>query len=689
MDRFLDAILRYRKSVVVTFLILALLSGIFSLLVSINYNMVDYLPQGAQSTEALDIMKNEFKGKVPNARIMIKNVTIQQALEYKAEISQIEGVSSVSWLDDVVGTDVLTTTPIEFIDDSLLDSYYKNGNALISVAVESGLEESTIKEIRELIGGDNAIEGEAVNRAGTQEMSVSEVLNAMAILVPVVIIILMIATTSWIEPLLFLITIGIAVIINMGTNIFFRDISFITQTVSPILQLAVSLDYAIFLLHSFKTYKEKFEPAKAMKHAIKHALPAVAASAATTIIGFLALVAMRFGIGSDLGINLVKGIFLSFVSVMIFLPAFTLLLHKLIDKTEHRRLVPRVDGIGKLVMKVRTPFLILALIVVIPCFLAQTNTQFLYGTGSVAGVSEAGKDRTSIEDEFGRENALVLLVPRGDVGREAELCRELKNVPHVKNIVSYVTAVGAEIPTAYVPKEAVDQFYSENYSRLILYIDTEDEGEEAFNTVESIFDTAEKYYDTCYMAGQSATLYDMKNIVSIDTKLVNIIAIVGIFIVLLLTFRSLTLPLFLLFSIETAIWVNLSYAYFTDQYLNFVGYLVISTVQLGATVDYAILLTNRYLANREVLSKKEAMRVTIDNNLGVILTSAFILSTAGFILSLTSTNPIISELGMLLGRGTVLSFVMVICVLPALLLLFDRVVKKTMLKSNFYEANKI
>lgn len=240
MDRFLDAILRYRKSVVVTFLILALLSGIFSLLVSINYNMVDYLPQGAQSTEALDIMKNEFKGKVPNARIMIKNVTIQQALEYKAEISQIEGVSSVSWLDDVVGTDVLTTTPIEFIDDSLLDSYYKNGNALISVAVESGLEESTIKEIRELIGGDNAIEGEAVNRAGTQEMSVSEVLNAMAILVPVVIIILMIATTSWIEPLLFLITIGIAVIINMGTNIFFRDISFITQTVSPILQSAVS-----------------------------------------------------------------------------------------------------------------------------------------------------------------------------------------------------------------------------------------------------------------------------------------------------------------------------------------------------------------------------------------------------------------------------------------------------------------
>lgn len=689
MDRFLDIILRYKKSVVVIFLIFALLSGIFSLLVSINYNIVDYLPQGAQSTKALDIMKNEFKGEMPNARVMVKDVTIQEALEYKAEISQIEGVSSVSWLDDVIGTDVLTTTPIEFIDDSLLNNYYKNGNALIAVTVESGSEECIVKEIRELIGEYNAIEGEAVNRAETQEMSVSEVLKAMAILVPVIIIILMIATTSWIEPFLFLVTIGIAVIINMGTNIFFRDISFITQTVSPILQLAVSLDYAIFLLHSFKTYKEKFEPVKAMKHAIKHALPAVSASAATTIIGFLALVAMRFEIGSDLGINLVKGIFLSFVSVMIFLPAFTLLLHRFIDKTEHRRLVPRADGIGRLIMRARTPFLILALIVVIPSFLAQANTRFMYGTGSIAEMSQVGKDRALIDDEFGRENALVLLVPKGNVGKETELCRELKNVPHVKNIVSYVTVVGAEIPTEYVPKDAVDQFYSENYSRLILYIDTKDEGEEAFNTVESIFDTAEKYYDAYYMAGQSATLYDMKNVVSVDTKLVNIIAVLGIFIVLLITFKSLTVPLFLLFSIETAIWVNLSFAYFTDQYLNFVGYLVISTVQLGATVDYAILLTNRYLANREVLSKKEAMRVTIDNNLGVILTSAFILSTAGFILSLTSTNPIISELGMLLGRGTMLSFIMVICVLPALLLLFDKVVKKTMLKSDFYEESEI
>ncbi len=684
MDRLLDIIVKNKKSIVATFLVFALLGGIFTLLVSVNFNIVDYLPQKAQSTRALDIIKEEFKEEMPNARVMIKDVTIQEALEYKEKILEIEGISSVTWLDDVIGVDTLTTTPIEFIDDSLLENYYKNGNALITATVKSGLEESTIKELRELIGENNGIDGKAVDTAETQEMSTSEVLKAMVILVPVIIIILIFSTSSWIEPLLFLITIGIAVIINMGTNIFFKDISFITQTVSPILQLAVSLDYAIFLLHSFKNYREEFKPDEAMKLAVKHALPAVAASAATTLIGFLALVAMRFEIGSDLGMNLVKGILLSFISVMVFLPAFTLLSYKLIDKTKHRRLVPEANKMGKWIMRIRTPFLILAIIIVIPSFLAQANTRFMYGTGSVAEASQVGKDMALIEDEFGRENILALLVPKGDVGKESELCRDLEDIPHVKSVVSYVTAVGVEIPTEYVPKDAVDQFYSENYARLVLYTDMEEEGEEAFYTVESIFDTAERYYDTCFMAGQSATLYDMKNIVSVDTKLVNIMAIIGTFIVLLLTFRSLTIPLFLLFSIETAIWVNLSYAYFTGQHLNFVGYLVISTVQLGATVDYAILLTNRYLANRSELPKKEAMRITIDDNLRVILISASILATAGFILSLTSTNPIISELGMLLGRGTILSFVMVACVLPGLLLLFDRAIQKTTLKSDFY-----
>jgi predicted RND superfamily exporter protein len=310
----------------------------------------------------------------------------------------------------------------------------------------------------------------------------------------------------------------------------------------------------------------------------------------------------------------------------------------------------------------------------------------MYGMSSMTEATQVGKDTLYIEEKFGKENPLVLLVPKGNTGKESELCDELAKILHVTSTVSFVTAVGAEIPPEFVPKEAIKQFYSEHYTRIILYTDMAEEGSVTFDTVQTILDTAASHYDTYYLAGQSAALFDMKNVISIDTRLVNLAAIIGIFIVLLITFRSLSLPLLLVFSIETAIWINLSFPYFRDQPLSFIGYLVISTVQLGATVDYAILFTNNYLDNRKTHPKKDAMRVTIKDNLVAILTSGGILATAGFTLALTSSNPIISELGTLLGRGTLLSLAMVSCVLPALLVLFDKVIQKTTLKSKFHQS---
>jgi predicted RND superfamily exporter protein len=684
VDKFSQAVIKHKKSVLIVFLTFAVLSVIFSSLVTVNYDMVDYLPKDAQSTTAIKIMEEEFGGEMPNARIMLTGISIQKALEYKDKIATIGGVTSITWLDDIIGLDTLKTTPLEFLDASIIKNYYKDNNALMSLSIESGKEKSTVSAIYELIGENNAAAGDAVNTAETQAMSVSEVVNAMAILLPIIIMILIISTTSWIEPLLFLFTIGIAIIINMGTNIIFGEISFITKTVSPILQLAVSLDYAIFLLHSFNNHRLSHNPQKAMMLAMKEAMPTVAASAATTVIGFAALIFMRFGIGADLGLNLLKGILFSFISVMVLLPVITLLFYKAIDKTKHRKLMPDFKKAGSLLMKLSIPFLILALLVVIPSFLAQSNTQFMYGMGSVTNASPAGKDSLYIEEKFGKENALVLLVPKDNVGKESELCHALSELPHVTSVVSFTTAVGAEIPPEYVPKEAVKQFYSEHYARIILYTDTGEEGADSFDTLQAVLDTAAIHYDTYYLAGQSATLLDMKNVVSIDTARINLVAIIGIFIVLLVTFRSLVLPLFLLFSIETAIWINLSFPYFTGHSLSFIGYLILSTVQLGATVDYAIFLTNAYLYNRKTLSKKDAMKVTIGDNLVAILISAGILATAGFTLAFTTSNPIIGELGTLLGRGTLLSLTMVVCVLPALLVLFDKVIQKTTLKNKFH-----
>ncbi|HHW48766.1 MAG TPA: RND family transporter [Clostridiaceae bacterium] len=684
MEKFFNAVIKHRKIVLAMFLIIAALCAVLSLQVSVNYDMVDYLPKDAQSTKAIKIMEEEFDSNMPNARVMITNVSILEALEYKEKLSKLEGVRSVSWLDDIVGLDTLKTTPLEFLDPSIVKNYYKDNNALMTLSIESGKETTTLNAIYELIGENNAVAGEAVNTAKAQEMSVTEVLNAMAILLPIVIIILTVATSSWIEPLLFLSAIGIAVIINMGTNIIYGEVSFITQTVSPVLQLAVSLDYAIFLLHSFNDYRLSNEPKEAMILALRKSLPTVAASAATTVVGFAALLFMRFGIGSDLGLNLFKGVFLSFISVMVFLPAITIMSYRLIDKTRHRSFMPDFKKTGNLLMKLRIPFLILALIVVVPSFLAQSNTRFEYGMGVVANATRVGKDTRYIKEKFGEENILVLLVPKEDTGKESELCDELSRISHVRSVVSYVTAVGAEIPREFVPKEVSGQFYSDNYARIMLYTDMEEEGEDTFNTVQAVFDTAARYYDTYYLAGQSATLFDMKEVVSADTKRINLVAVMGIFLVLLVTFRSLSLPALLVFTIETAIWINLSFPYFTGTSLSFLGYLIISTVQLGATVDYAILFANNYLSNRKNLPKKNAMLKTIEDNLTAVLISAVILASAGLALAITSNNPIIADLGTLLGRGTLLSLVMVALVLPALLVLFDRIIQKTTLNGKFY-----
>ena len=417
MSKFSEVILRYRKAVIALFILLTVLSLVFMGLVTVNYKLSDYLPKDAQSTQALDLMEEEFGSDFPNARVMLKNVSIQQALEYKKQLEAIDGILAVSWLDDIVGLDTLSTTPLAYLDSSITETYYKDKSALIYITVESGSEEQTIKTVYELIGEGNSVSGDAINTATAQEMSSSETAKAVAILVPVILFILIISTSSWLEPLLYLATIGVAVLINMGTNLFFGEVSFVTRAVSPILQLAVSLDYAIFLLHSFSDYRRENEPTEAMKLAMKKALSSVAASAATTVVGFLALVFMRFGIGYDLGINLVKGVLLSFISVMVLLPALTLISYKLIDRFKHRKLFPSFKNTGRFLLKIRIPLMILALVVVIPCFLANSQVGYKYGMGIFEEESRAGRDMSNIETVFGSENQLVLIGSQGRGGK--------------------------------------------------------------------------------------------------------------------------------------------------------------------------------------------------------------------------------------------------------------------------------
>jgi len=682
MDKFANAITRRKKTVIAVFIAAALICVFLQMFVRINYNMVDYLPPNAQSTKALEIMDDEFAQSMPNANVMVKGVSIMEAMEYKKNLTSIEGVTQVYWLDDVIDI----KKPLEMGDTDTIKGFYADGNALYSLTIEKGMEKEACAEILRVIGEDNALSGEAPELVAVQKAAVSEVLNAVGILLPVFIIILLLSTTSWIEPLLFMAAIGISILINMGTNIFFGQISFMTNSVSPILQLACTLDYAIFLLHSFEDNRKKYTNIEeAMQHAVKDSMKTVAASAATTLFGFLALVFMNFRIGADLGLTLAKGIVLSFISVMVFLPALTLFVYKFIDRTKHRELMPSFKNVNKVFSKIAIPAVIIVAILIVPTYLGQRQTSFTYGNSVALPDTRNERDSLATQEVFGKSTVMALLVPIGDIVKEQELSRDLEQLDHVTGVVSYANKVGTGIPPAFLGKEITDQFYSEHYARIIVYTDTPDEGDIAFKTVENISEKAGAYYgDAFYSAGQSANLYDMKTVVQKDNSMVNLIAIIAIFVVLLITFRSATLPLILLLCIETAIWINLSIPYFIGVPINFIGYLVICTVQLGATVDYAILLTNQYMNNRKKMGKREAISVSLGETFKSILVSGSTLSAAGFTLYATSSNPAISGLGLLLGRGTLLSMLMVVCFLPGMLTIFDKAIAKTTYKSVFF-----
>ncbi|GGN53401.1 hypothetical protein GCM10007971_09840 [Oceanobacillus indicireducens] len=659
-----------------------MISVILQFFVSVNYNMVDYLPDNAQSTEAIEVMEEEFEGAIPNANVMIYDVSIQEALVYKEKLESIDGVTDVIWLDDVMDI----KTPIEVADQDVVESYYQNNNALFSFVIADGEEVRITDEIYEIIGEENALAGEAMDTATQQKMAFTETMYATALLVPIIIIILILSTTSWVEPLFFLMAIGISVLINLGTNIFIGEISFVTQSVAPILQLAVSLDYAIFLLHSFSDYRKKVgDPKEAMQLAIKRSFPAIIASASTTFFGFIALSLMNFEIGSDLGFNLVKGIVFSFISVMVFLPAFTIMFYKWIDKTQHRPFIPNINRVGKGLLKLKYPVLILVILLIVPAFMAQSQTDFIYGIGEQPEETRAGIDIVKIEDEFGKNTQMVLLVPKGEIGKEEQLAQDLLKNDEVKSIMSYVTTVGAAIPPEYLDEDVTEQFYSDNYSRFILNTTTEDEGDEAFALVETVEEMTSDYYEDFYMLGESVTLYDIKSVVTDDDTFVNVMTIVTIALALIVAFKSLSFPIVLLLTIQASVWINLAIPYFTETPLVFVGYLIVSTVQLAATIDYAILLTEDYTLKRKEMPALQAIKQSLNDKFFAILISASILSTVGFILWLTSTNPIVSSIGLLLGRGALLAFLLVIIFLPALLVLCDKVIEKTTWKANFFK----
>lgn len=671
MEKFFEMVIKQRKKIMILFGILFLMSLYSRTLVSVNYDMNNYLPSESSSTVALNVMEEEFPGGIPNARIMIRNVSVPEALDYKAELEQIDGVTQVTWLDDTVNI----KEPLEVMDQEVLGNYYLNRTALYTVTIEEEKVLSAVADIRSLIGEENAMTGSAVSTAVATESTVDEIRLIAGFAVIFVFFILTLTMTSWVEPFVVLLGLGVAIILNDGSNVLFGEISFVTNAAGNILQLAVSLDYSVFLIHRFEECrKEEADIYKAMKQALVKSTSSILSSGLTTVIGFLALVLMKFGIGPDLGLALAKGIAISLIVVFVFMPGLILFTYKWMDAARHRSFMPSFKGVGKQIVKWMIPLAAIFLLIIVPSYLASTQNEYYYGASRIFGRgTELGDDTADIQEVFGKMDTYVLMVPKKDTATEIQLISKFKQLPQVTDVIAFVEQAGAEIPYEYLDEDTLKQLESEHYSRIVLSVDADYEGKETTKLIEQIESIAQSCYpDSHYLAGEGISTYDLMNTVTKDMVKVNLVAIGAVFVILLFTMKSITLPIILVLTIETAIWVNLSFPYYLETPLFYIAYLIISSIQLGATVDYAILFTERYKENRQQLGKKESIVETVSNVTVSILTSGICLTVVGFLLGAISTHGLLAQLGNLLGRGTLCSLFAVLFVLPGLLYITDR-----------------
>ncbi len=673
MTKFYRCIVNHQNAVIAIYLILFVFCALCGQLVSVNYDMNDYLPPESASTQALDLMEEEYGGGIPNARVMVQNVSVSEALACKEKLLNVDGVTDVTWLDDAADI----TMPLETMDTETAETYYKDGNALFSVTIAEDKRIEAVDAIREIIGNDNAMTGSAVTTAVATTSTVSEVHTIAVIAVIFVFLVLLLTTTSLAEPVLVLVGLGVAIIINSGSNLIFGEISFVTNAAGNILQLAVSLDYSVFLLHRFAECRGRCsDPKEAMIEALTMSTTSILSSGLTTVIGFLALCLMQFRIGPDLGLALAKGVALSLITVFTFMPALILKTYRLIDRTTHRFLMPSFGRFGRLVRGIMLPMVLVFVLTIVPSYLASNANSFYYGSSHIFGsATQLGADTEKIEDAFGKRDTYVLMIPKGSTATQSDLSQALHDIPQVKSILSYADTVGAAIPEQYLSSSTLSKLNSDHYTRMVLTVEAAYEGDETFSLVEAIRDTAEQYYPgEWYLAGEGVSTYDLMDTVTSDMTKVNLVAIGAVFLVLLLTMKSLILPVILVLSIETAVWINLAIPYFCSQSIFYIAYLIISAIQLGATVDYAILFTDRYREMRQSYGREEAIVQTISATAVSILTSASVLTAVGFLLGIVSTHGLLSQLGYFLGKGTLCSLAIVLFVLPGLLYLFDKLI---------------
>lgn len=672
-----DFIIRKSRAIEKVFIVMVLISAVMAPFVEVNYDLTEYLPDSVESRQGLNIMEDTF-GYPGTARVMIKDVTLYEAKAYKDRLEKVDGVDRILWLD--TGTNVFSGEG--FIDYTSIDQYYKDDCAVMDVIFEEGdtskKTSAAIDDMKEITGEKGCYVGMAVQDKSVAKNVRSEMQMILVIGVFMIFLVLCLTTNSWVEPFLYLTVMGVAVVINKGTNLFLGEISFLTNSVSAVLQLAVSMDYSIFLIHAFTRYKKAgMGQTEALRAAIDEALNSIFASSLTTIVGFIVLVFMRFSIGYDMGIVLAKGIVCSLLTVVLFMPAMIIRLAGWMERTAHRPFLPEFDRLSRGIYRVRYLVLAVVAVLVLPAYTAQGMNSYMYGNDAVgAGEgTEVYADEQEIDRIFGRSNMMMALVPSGDNVREREFSQELSDLPYTKTVMSLSQTLPEGVPESFLPESVTGLLHDESgWSRILIYVRSKGESEAAFRYADEISAIMKEYYPgESYLVGATPSTQDIKATITEDYSRVNTLSLIGVFVVVMFSFKSILIPLIAMIPIEVAIFINMAVPYIAGETMIFMGYIIVSSIQLGATVDYAILTTNNYIACRKTMEKEAAAVETLKRSIPSILTSGSILTIVGYILYHISSIAAIGDMGHLIGRGAILSMLLVCTFMPALLVLGDRI----------------
>ena len=690
MERLFRGILRHRRVVVGVFVALTVICACLIPQVKIDANMSDYLPPTAKSSQDLDAMKRIYGNDIANARVYVTGISLPDAKALDKSLKGEKGVISVTWLGDEVDVD----QPLETQDADTIADWYDGKGYLFQAVLKSGVKQSQIDRIRALakaVPGAKtvAIDGSAADDAANMATINTDMGKIMTIAVIVVLVVVALNTTSYLHPIVMLLTIGVAIVLNMGTNIFRGTISSITQLVASVLQLAVSMDYSIVLLTNFGRAQQKTDDQfEAMVSAMTKSLPVILSSAAVTFFGFLSLGAMQFLIGADMGIALAKGIVCSFFSITLLMPCILYNMRKLVAKTMHKPFFRGFHRMAKVCHAGAVPALVIAAVLAVPALLASQSVSFTYGSAAnMSPTSQVKIDGDVIDKAFGKSQTWAIMVPAEHWGDENALVDDLQKLPTTKSVLSYSTIASSAMPHQLADKSQIKQLFSGGYSRIVLTSRIPDESKQAFDLVKKVRSLCRARYGSTYrLVGNAVSYADIKAVTSVDSTTVKLASILAIGAVLLVMFRSISIPVILIMAIEVSIWMNEAVPYLMGQTINFVAFLVIDAVQLGAAVDYAIIFTEEYLARRRRMPKAEASIQSIEKTAQPIMTSSSILILACLGIYLSVSSPMIQQVGMLIARGALISVILIFFVLPLLFTLLDGFVRVTSYKIGFYRG---